>query len=215
MKTSSGWARVWAIARRDAVIELSYRFVLLSRAVGFAFSVATLYFVAKLVPSDQIPDSGGYFEFALIGLLLGYATALGLGNFTQTISIEQSTGSLEVLLATPTALPTLLVGALVVPLALTMVEIVGVLFVAVVFLGADLHASGLLTALLALPLVVAVFCSFGVFSAAVVVLTKRGDPFTVMFTRVSTFLAGALFPISVMPGALQVLAKAFPAYYSL
>ena len=47
------------------------------------------------------------------------------------------------------------------------------------------------------------------------VLTKRGDPFTVFATQITTFLAGAVFPTSVLPGALRVLSRLVPTYYSL
>ena len=134
---------------------------------------------------------------------------------SKTISDEQSSGTLEVLLAMPMRLATLFVGSLIVPLGFMVVETTIVMLFAIVVLGADFQLGGTLTAFLAVPPTLAFYAAVGAVSAAFVVLSKRGDPFTLLATRLSNFLAGALFPIAVMPGVLRALAKVLPPYYSL
>ena len=46
-------------------------------------------------------------------------------------------------------------------------------------------------------------------------LSKRGDPFTPVITQLTNFLSGALFPVAVLPAALQVVAHLLPPYYAL
>ncbi len=213
---STPFAQIRAIATRDFWVEISYQFALISRAFSIVASVAAYYFISKIVDPSHLSQYGGrYFEFVVIGLLLGAISSVGLGAFTETIRAEQTSGTLEVLLATPTALPTLFIGSLVVPLGFALVEILFVFFFAIVALGAQFQAQGILTALLALPPTLALFAAIGAVSAAFIVLSKRGDPFTPVVTQTTNFLAGALFPIAVLPGVLQGVAHVLPPFYAL
>jgi ABC-2 type transport system permease protein len=213
---STAFAQMFAIARRDFWIEVSYQFALLTRALSIVTTVATYYFLSKLVnPAQLAAYHGRYFEFVLIGLLLGSISSVGLSAFTETIRAEQTSGTLEVLLATPTAMPTLFVGSLIVPVAFALIEILFVFGFAIVVLGAHFQAQGVLTAVLALPPTLALFAAIGAVSAAFIVLSKRGDPFTPLVTQTTNFLAGALFPIAVLPGVLQGVAHILPPFYAL
>jgi ABC-2 type transport system permease protein len=215
-RRSTPLAQVWAIAKRDFAVEISYQFALIARVFSIAASVATYYFISKIVdPAHLQGYAGRYFEFVLIGLLLGAISSVGLGAFTETIHAEQASGTLEVLLATPTALPTLFIGSLVVPLGFALVEILFVFGGSIIALGADFQLQGMLTAALALPPTLALFAAIGAISAAFIVLSKRGDPFTPMITQSTNFLAGALFPIAVLPGFLQGVAHLLPPFYAL
>jgi ABC-2 type transport system permease protein len=213
---STAFEQMFAIARRDFWVEISYQFALLARAFSIVASVATYYFLSKLVDPDHLSAyQGRYFEFVLIGLLLGAISSVGLSAFTETIQAEQTSGTLEVLLATPTALPTLFVGSLIIPLGFALIEIFFVFGFAILVLGADFQAQGILTAALAMPPTLALFAAIGAISAAFIVLSKRGDPFTPVVTQTTNFLAGALFPIAVLPGMLQGVAHILPPFYAL
>ncbi len=207
--------RVVAIARRDFEIERSYQFALLARFGAILSTVATFFFIGRIVdPSRLGQHHDGYFEFVMVGLLVATVSGVGLATFTETIKSEQEAGTLEVLLATPTSLPALFVGALIVPIGLAMIETT-LIFVAAIVIGAHFEVSGTVTVLFALPPTLAVYASFGAVSAAFIVLSKRGDPFTPVITQLTNFLSGALFPVAVLPGALQVVAHLLPPYYAL
>ncbi len=141
--------------------------------------------------------------------------ASGLGAFTETIQAEQTSGTLEVLLATPTALPTLFVGSLDRPAGFRTdrdrLRVRDLDHRA----GRRLPGQGMLTAALAMPPTLALFAAIGAISAAFIVLSKRGDPFTPVVTQTTNFLAGALFPIAVLPGVLQGVAHVLPPFYAL
>ncbi len=213
---ASPGASIWAIARRDLLIQLSYQFALLMRLGEILLVGVTLFFISKLVgaPAALGPYRGRYFEFAIVGAIVVSFAVLGLGTFSRTISDEQKAGTLEVLLTTPTRIGTLLAGAFVVPLGLTGLEMV-VYFSMAVGLGARFSFSGLLLSLPILTLTALTFCAFGIASAGFIILTKRGDPFTLIGMRAATFLAGSLFPVSLLPRWLQPVAQAVPAYYGL
>lgn len=214
--TSSVTARIGAIARRDLTIELSYRLQLVLRLNQVVFFAATLFFISKLVEApDALRRFGGdYFEFALIGLIITTFATVGLGAFARSIADEQRAGTLEVLLTVPTSPTTLLAGSLVVPLGLACLNVAAFLVLGTL-VGVRFPVQGLVLAAPILALTVATFCELGILSAAFIVLTKRGDPLTLLLGQVTTFLAGALFPVALLPAPLQALARAVPAYYGL
>jgi ABC-2 type transport system permease protein len=214
---SDALAQGLAVARRDLVIELSYPFNIVMRYAQVLFWCLTLYFIAKLVrqPPELRRYGGDYFGFALIGVSVSTMVGVALGGFGRSVTDEQRAGTLELLLASPMRLATLMGGSVVVPIGMALVQILIYLLSGWLLFGLDLEPGGLLLMVPVLVLSLIVFGTFGVLSAAFVVLTKRGDPFTVLLTQMSTLVAGAIFPVAVMPGAVQAISKLLPAYWAL
>jgi ABC-2 type transport system permease protein len=216
-RRSSTVARISAIARRDATIEFSYQFNLALRVSQVVLVSTSLYFVSKLVDDAEElrPYGGDYFGFAVIGFMVVSFATLGLVAFNRSVSDELRQGTLELLLTSPTRSATLLAGAMVVPALITLFQVVVYVAVAVGIYGLRFPPEGLLLAVPILVLTFLTFAAFGIMSAAVVVLTKRGDPVTAFGAQITTFLAGTLFPVALLPGPLQAFVKVVPAYYGL
>ena len=209
--------RVAALARRDFQVEGSYRLRYVNRLLEVLISSLVVYQISKLVidaPALE-PYGGDYFGFAMVGLAVMSVARLGITTFTQNIFREQTIGTLEVLLATPTPVPVLLAGSFVFPLMLTSIDLVLYFGVGLGLIGDGLRLIGVVYAVPFLILTLASFCAFGIAGASLVVLIKRGDPLTAPLTMLTSILSGALFPVSTFPVALQVLARAFPAYYGI
>lgn len=213
----SAVARAWAIARRDAIVEVSYQFNLLLRVTQVVFVSASLYFLSQLVgdPKELRPYGGDYFGFAVIGFMVMSFVTLGLAAFNRTISDELRQGTLELLLTTPTRSGTILSGALIVPSAITLAQVLVYLGVATGVFGLRFPPSGLLLAIPLILLTLATFAAIGIVSAAFVLLTKRGDPVTALAAQITTYLAGTLFPVALLPGPFQWAVKLVPAYHGL
>ncbi len=218
MTSASTMERVAAIVRRDIMVERSYHFQLALQVIGIGFSAGTFFFIGKLVGEpDALSDyEGGYFPFALIGSIVMTTSVLGLSTFSQKISDEQRAGTLEVLLSTPTRLGTILLGSFLVPLAFLLVELALYLVFALIVFGSALPWTSIVMALpVLLLLTIVVFSALGIFSATIIVLAKRGDPLAGLVAQSSNFLAGALFPVSLLPGWLQFFSHLVPAFYGL
>jgi ABC-2 type transport system permease protein len=209
--------RVSALARRDLIIELSYHFQLVLRFFSIFMAVVMFYFLGRLVGDADELDRyrGGYFEFALIGLLvLGFSQAL-VNSLGRSIQSAQGDGTLEILLATPASLTTLMAGTLAVPILFAAVEAGIYLGLGWLFAGVTLPLGGLPIAGVLLILTLGSFAAVGVFSAAFIVLTKRGDPFSSLVLQASNLLAGAMFPVVLFPEWLQTVSRFVPAFYGL
>jgi ABC-2 type transport system permease protein len=197
-------ARLRVLFRRDLSLELSYHFQFAIRVLQMFMFTTSLFFIAKLVnnPPELQRYGGRYFEFVIVGIIVVSFVNLGIGSFTASISDEQRAGTLEVVLASPTGLPTLLAGSFLTPLLLTVVQMTLYLTTAIVVFRAHIPLSRLPLALPLLALMVLTFCALGVMSASFIVLTKRGDPISLVAVQAGTLFAGVLFPTSVLPGPL-------------
>ena len=209
--------RIAALARRDLRREVSYHFQLALQGVGILFAVLSYFFLGKLVGSQSEVASfeGGYFAFALLGIvvmLYGDAAARSIGS---GIAGAQGDDTLEVLLATPTPLSTLVTGMFVVPLMFVTVQAALYLVIGALLGSFVVTPSEIATALPVLLLLIGSFCAVGVFGAAVIVLTKRGDPFSAFALHITQLLAGVLFPVALLPEPLQWVSRLIPAFYGL
>jgi ABC-2 type transport system permease protein len=214
---SSYRARVFALGRRDINIEMSYRFGQLMRMLSIVFPVATYFYISQLVESspELAGYRGGYFEFVLVGLVGTTLATLGAQMFSSMISREQSEGTLGSLLTTPTPLWVLLMGASLFPIGFAAGEVLIYMALGVGLFGADFSAAGMLMAIPIALLTVASFAGIGILSAAFIVVTKRGEPVTPLIGAATTLFAGAVFPISLLPGPLQIVGRMLPSYYAI
>ncbi len=217
MSVRQQFARVRAVTRRDFTTERSYQFRYVMMGIQFIVTAVVTFHVSKLIisPPSLAEFRGGYFDFAMIGLTVTSIAGLGVSTFNSNITREQSLGTLEVLLATPTPIGVLMAGSLVLPMVITCFDLILYLGVGVGVIGVGLNVSGVLLAIPALALTLATFCAFGIMSAGVVVLVKRGDPISGPLMQLTGILSGALFPVEVFPKPLELLARVFPAYYGI
>lgn len=206
---------VVAVLRRDLRIQLSYPFQFASTFAGIGFSLFSLFFFSRLVgTSPYLAEyEAGYFEFALIGTVVLVLAGAAMRAFNSGLQAEGRNGTFEILLASPIPLGFLVGGWMTWPLLLAGLE--GGLSFGIGWLLADegFDAGGLLSALVPFVLTVASFMAIGLIAGAFTVISKRGDPITPLVMAASTLLAGAVFPVEVLPAWLQVLARLFPAFY--
>jgi len=216
MKTGQATSldRIRAVARRDWAVRRSYQFDLAFRMVGLLSSVATFFFISKLVGDAPALEDVRYFEFALIGLLVINGATVAMHSLKGAIAQERADGTLEMILSKPVPLWTVLTGSLVVPTLFYLAEVVLMLSFAVV-LGSRFPLGGLLVAMPLLILTLVAFAIMGLFAVAFIVLTKRGEPITFVILQGTTLLAGAVFPAALLPAGLEVLARFIPAFYGL
>ena len=211
----SSLAQIAAIARRDLGLRLAYPFELVMLFWGVALSVFTFFFIGRLVgDSDALSGlEGGYFAYAVVGVtVMGMSFSI-IEVFKNSIRAEQGAGALEILLAGPTPLRTLFAGALVVPVMFATIEALAYAGLGWALAPEALGPMAWLRAAPILVLIMGAFAAMGLWSAAFVVVAQRGDPFAGLFVQASNLVAGALFPVALLPGWLQVTARFIPTFY--
>ncbi len=210
---------LWLFFRRDLLIARSYRSPFLMEIVQALFGTAMFYYVARFVDSPELrqtlPQSGGYFAFSLVGFVfLDYLNA-ALDTFDRSLEEARDSGTLEHLLVTQTSLPAILAGSALYPFAATTLRIAVYLAWGATLFGFPLHSANWLAVVVVLLVTLLAFSGLGILSASYLLLFKRGNPAKWLLLGVSSIAGGMLFPISILPDWLQVLARLNPVTYAL
>lgn len=209
----------FAFFKKDLLINTSYKFAFLFDFGSIIFSVLTFFFIAKLFgrnAAGYLVDYGGdYFAFVLIGIAFsGYLTT-AMGSFMQVIAEEQTSGTLEAIILSPTKISTLLTCGSIWNFMLTSLRIITYLVLGWLFFGFNLSNTNILSTIIILVLTIISFGSLGIISAGFMLVLKKGDPINWLFSGVSRFLGGVYFPITILPLWVQKLSYLLPITYSL
>jgi ABC-2 type transport system permease protein len=215
---ASPLAKVGAIFRRDAIVALSYpgNFALSWLSIGIEVVIA--WYISSLIhPSTKFGASGevtGYFQYVAINFAFVRFQTAALAAFAEAIRDGQLTGTLEVVLATPTTLPVLVLSSGLWSFTLTAMQTALYLIVAML-LGLDLSHVAPVTALTFLALTVAAVSPLGVLAAALSMVIKKTGPVEWASYSSASLFAGVYKPLSQMPVALQVIGWCLPITHSL
>lgn len=211
--------KLLAFIKRDFIVESSYKFAFVFELLTSVFPVLSFYFIAKLIDgtnSTSLTKYGGtYFPFAMIGVALTQYFMLALQTFATTIRRSQWAGCLEAMLSTQTNAETTIILSSLYSFLMKTVHVGLVFAVGGLLLDVDYSNSNILSAIATLVLTVLTFSALGIFSAAIIVVLKKGDPVEWIFGSLCSLLGGALFPVTIMPTWMQKIAAVLPITHSL
>lgn len=212
-------ATAWAFIKRDVSLALSYRLSFALQFLGIILTMATFYYLSKLVGggmAEHLEEYGGeYFPFVLLGLAFSTYMMLGMETFAAKIREGQMMGTLEMMLLSPTRLSTILVASSLWAYIFGSLRVFVFLFLGSIVFGVSFAQTNILAAGVILILAVVSFAVIGMISAAFIVVLKKGDPITWAFGALSTLVAGVYYPIEVLPDWLQGFSALLPLTYAL
>ncbi len=204
---------------RDFINETSYKFAFFMQFVGIFISTLTFFFLSKLLGSVGVsylkPYGGNYFSFVLIGIAFYSYLGVSMRSLSESIREGQMLGTLESLLVTQTEIPTIILSSSLYSFIWASFRVAVYLMLGAFVFDVDLGNANLLGALLILILTIISFSSFGIMSASFIMIMKRGDPISWIFTGISGLLGGLYYPISVLPDWLRNISYLLPVTYSL
>jgi len=208
-----------AFIHKDFINATSYKFAFITQWVGIFFAALVFFFLSRLFGDAVLPYlepyGGDYFSFVLIGIAFGSYLQVSLNSFSRCIREAQLLGTLEALLVTQTEIPTIVVSSSLYSFVITSVRVVVYLLLGALFFGLDIGKANYASALLILLLTVVSFSGLGIISASFIMVLKRGDPLTWVFSNLSWLLGGVFYPVAVLPDWLQNVSYLLPITYSL
>jgi ABC-2 type transport system permease protein len=207
-------AKIPAFFRRDLLILWSYRTAFFSDWFNMLLQVLVFYFLSRIIPSDALPEYGGrpttYIQYVTVAIALTAFMSISLSRMTNAISTEQNQGTLEALLMTPTASPTLQLGWVIYDLMYVPLRTAVFLTLMSLLLSVTISPAGILpTVVMFIPFIPFVW-GIGVISAAIILTFRRGHGLVGVSVVLLTLTSGAYFPIQYFPGWLQRLAEFNP-----
>jgi ABC-2 type transport system permease protein len=204
---------------RDLAVARSYRAAFLIEIFQALFGSASFYFLSRFVQSPALdralPPGTNYFSFALVGVAFFDYLSVALSTFDGSLQEARQNGTLENLLVTQTSLPVILAGSSLYPFVLMSLRTAIYIGWGAVLFGFPLQGANWLGALLVLAASVLAFSGLGILSASYLLIFKRGNPVNWAILGLSSVVGGMMYPISVLPGWLQYLARVTPVTYSL
>jgi ABC-2 type transport system permease protein len=211
--------KIAAFFLRDFAIARGYRGALVLETIEALFGVATFYFLSRFVESPALdralPAGSNYFAFALVGFAFFDYLSVAMGAFDSSIEEARQNRTLEALLVTQTPLPVILAGSAVYPFAALALRTCVYFAWGALFFGFAPRNANWAGAVLILLASILAFTGLGILSASYQILFKRGNPAKWVVLGVSGLVGGMMYPVSVLPHSLQLLARLIPVTYSL
>ncbi len=207
-----------AFLKRDFRLESSYRLAFLTSFGGALVTLLSAGFLSHIVPGHQKalkPYGSDYFTFALVGTAALSYFSVALGTFSTNLSQEQQQGTMEALLVTPTDPRMILLCGATWPFIFATVQLVLYVVVGALLFHAKVAVDHLALAAVMMFLTVVAFSATGLVAASVMVLAKRVGVLLSFVGSAFALLGGVLYPISVLPRFLQVVAQLFPMVHGL
>lgn len=196
-------AKLPAFLRRDFLVAWSYRVTFLSDAVRLGVQAILFYFVGLLVDPARLPSYGGsqvnYMEFVVIGIALAAFLQVALSRIAGAIRREQTIGTLESLLMTPTSTATIQLGSVVYDLFYIPLRTAIFLVVIALSFGLDFDLGGLAPAAIIILLFIPFVWGLGVASAGAMLTFRGGSSGVGLGVTLLTIASGAYFPIELLP----------------
>lgn len=204
---------------RDLRIASTYRSPVVLELIEALFGAAMFYYVARFVDSPQLrqtlPQGTTYFAYALVGFVFFDYLHAALDSFDRSLQEARDTGTLEPLLVTQVPLPVIIAGSAVYPFLATTLRIAVYLGWGALFFGFPARSANWFSVIAVLLATLLAFSGMGILSAAYLLLFKRGNPSKWFLLSVSSVAGGMLFPVSILPDWLQVVAHFNPVTYAL
>lgn len=210
--------KIVAFVRRDFQIETSYRLNFLMMTVNSFLPLFLFYFISKIVDPEAASlqkYGGNYFPFVIVGLAFYQYFQKALTSISTHIQRDQVTGCLEAMLGTQTAPAVCIMLSTTYSMLFASFQLFVVFLGGYLFFGFSLSEINLVATFVVFSLSLCVFLSFGILSAASIILFKKGDPLGWLIMNTNMVVGGAFFPIEVMPGWLQAFTWIVPAKYAL
>ncbi|HIP82305.1 MAG TPA: ABC transporter permease [Desulfocapsa sulfexigens] len=212
-------AKPIAFFKRDFKIATSYRLNFITQGFGIILSTFSFFLLSKMFDGQHIaqlePYGGDYFSFVLIGIALTDYLTSATNTFATEIRTAQIVGTLESLLVTPTSITTILLSSYFYKLVSTSLRILIYFLVGVFLFGIQLQPVNLFALIITFCLTLLPFFGLGLLSASFILVFKQGNPIASLLAMSSGLLAGAIYPVAILPNWLKPFSDVLPITHGL
>ena len=198
-----------AVLRRDLHVYLSYRTRLVSQLLTALFSLTLFYYVSRLVHVSGFTSHSAYFGFVVVGISM-ISVMYSCFSIPELVRQELVAGTFDRLLLSPFGAIRSVIAMALFPMAFSFVLAVFTLFLGCVVFGLHLHWPTVPVTVPVMVLVLLAFMPFGVLFAALTVVVKQGSVGTSWVIALLSIVGGLYFPVTLLPGWLQTIAKVQP-----
>ena len=206
--------KVLAFARRDLLTMWTYRLGFFSDWANIVIQIFIFSLIGRMVDPAVLPSYGGtqvgYVEFVAVGIAMMAFLQVALTRMVSAIRREQMIGTLEVVLAGPTAPATFQLGSVAYDLVYVPIRTVLFLVAVSTFLDAPMSLDRLPVAMIVMVVFIPFVWGLGQISAAVTLTFRQGQGIVGLFITGMTVFSEGYFPIDVLPAFFRPIAELNP-----
>lgn len=202
-------------ARKDLRVALTYRLSFVLAVAATFYGLVSFYFVTRVIgdsPTVGTPDE--YFRFIVVGVVVSNILRASVTTAAANARRDQIEGTLEILASQPVSPLSLALGWSALPVSQALLDGILTAIVAIP-LGFSGFTPNLVSTVVVLVVSVVAFLAIGFLGAALVVAIQQGIGVMGFVTAGLALTSGAVFPVSVLPPALQVISDLSPLTYAL
>ncbi|MBI3763622.1 MAG: ABC transporter permease [Chloroflexi bacterium] len=209
--------KLLALITRGFLDASSYRLNFIGTYFGGVLYVVFYALLARFIgkPPAGVQAYGDYFTYLLIGSTFVRYLSLGMKHFSRELEKQMVAGTIEPLVATATSPAFALLGVSAWILVEGVLVMLLELAVGVFVFKADLARANWPAAIALAVLTLVALNSWGVISAAFVVVFKRADPLNWFVDLTAFIFCGVYFPVTLLPIWLRVVSYALPLTYAI
>ncbi|NLN18211.1 MAG: ABC transporter permease [Firmicutes bacterium] len=212
-----------AVLRKDLIVFRRYPTWIVSLLIWPALFPAMYVFMARTLsgPGGQavaafqsVSGTDDYIGFLLFGIIPWMILNTTLWDFGTHLRTEQVRGTLEATWTTPASRLSMLIGASIRQLVISLLFLTITLFMACLLYGFELRGDPLtLLGLLSLSLLPII--GLGMLFASLILWMKETSSLVVIVRGIFMAFAGMTYPIEVLPARMQILSKALPLTHAI
>jgi ABC-2 type transport system permease protein len=207
-----------ALIRVTFLTAASYRLAMFISVAGLALQIVPTYYIGRTLDPFMAPaikgQGGDYFGFLVIGTIAYLLLASAVDSLPRALERGISTGTLELIFSTPTAVPALLVGLTGYEILWASARCVVVLLAAVLF-GFHVHWAGVPAATVILALIVVTYFGIGMIAGAMIIAYRRTASLQAIAIVGSAMLGGVTYPPSMVPSWIGRFSDLIPLTFGL
>ena len=204
---------------RDFRVIFTYRLAFAMSFISILFNFFYMVLFGSMFKSGVIPAlsayGGDFVAYILVGSVgWGFLWAI-LGGTSQSMRQEMELGTLESIFLTPTSIYTMIVAYTICGAIFGLLSIVVLVVFGYFLFGISVFANATLFTLLIFILSAIMMTGFGMILGGLTIWIKYIGDTVSLLQSIAMFFCGVYFPIYVLPGVLQSIAKFIPFYYSI
>ncbi len=214
---SSVLAKLYAfLYLRGFRVWVSYRTQMALNVLSWVLPVFTYYFVGTSLGEHvtAITDPTSYTSFFVVGLAFQGYVSSSIVTISQRLRNEQLYGTLEYYVLSPLGVFGFLTYSAVWGFILNTLNAAVILAVGA-GLGVSYSHANILGAIIIVLMLLASTFGVAMMSAALVMVTKQGNPIAFFFSTFTTLMSGTVFPVTALPYAVRLVSYALPLTWAL
>ncbi|MCG3216551.1 MAG: ABC transporter permease [Candidatus Heimdallarchaeota archaeon] len=206
-----------AIFRRNFRIIWQYKFSIIMGFVTNLIIFSLFFYVALLVPEMQISQDNYIVDsvsFIFAGVILVEISTRTLSRSLNSFTSEMKQGTFETLVTLPFGLKRYFISEIAFEMFygvfISIIYFIPILFIYPAFKSVSISIESIFALLLVSFCCILIFFSLSLIAANFTILVKRGREISMVIIGIISLLSGSLFPLSMFPKWLQIIAQFSP-----